>query len=358
MPEATRDVLQVITSTQRRGAEQFAVALEPKLREMGLSVETVALADVDGGLDVRSLGNGMTISTLRVLRREIRASRLVAAHGSVSLPACALAGFGTGTPFVYRNIGDPAYWGSTLRRRIQSRLLLGRTDQVVALAPLTRTRLHELYNVPLERCTVIPRGVDETVFTPITASDRAHNRERYGIDADAQVALFLGSLTEEKNVFDAIRAIGLLDDWVLLIAGDGPDRQDAERLADEVAPGRVLFAGVVAEPMSVLAASDLLVLTSHTEGIPGAVIEAALTGVPSVVTDVGFIRSLVDDGVSGLVVDDPSPDAIAKAILDVAGHPADMGHHARQIALDGFSLTSCATKWHTAITALIEQEDA
>jgi hypothetical protein len=102
-------VLQVITSTARRGAEVFAVELAATLRARGRAIETVALTAGPTGdaLDVPVLGErSLGVSTLRALRRRMASSSVVISCGSRTLPACVLAGTGTGTGFVYRSIGD------------------------------------------------------------------------------------------------------------------------------------------------------------------------------------------------------------------------------------------------------------
>ena len=108
----------VISSTARRGAELEGVALAEQLRAAGRPADVVALA-AGGALEVPVLGRRpLGISTLRALRRRARHRRVVIAYGSSTLPACATALAGTGVPFVYRSIGDPAAW---VRGRVHGR---------------------------------------------------------------------------------------------------------------------------------------------------------------------------------------------------------------------------------------------
>ena len=122
-------VLQIVSSTARRGAETFAVELEPELEARGHAVETWALQSGGGEqlLPVPILGpSPFSPTTLRALRRRGRAGDVVIAHGSVTLPAAVAALAGTRTPIVYRNIGDPLYWSSTPSKRLRTRVLLSR----------------------------------------------------------------------------------------------------------------------------------------------------------------------------------------------------------------------------------------
>ena len=85
----------------------------------------------------------------------------------------------------------------------------------------------------------------------------------------------------------------------------------------------------------VYAASDLIVLTSDNEGMPVALIEAAMQGVPAVATDVGAVRQVVADGVSGVVVPVGDAERLATAVESVARDPerrAEMGRSAAERA--------------------------
>ncbi len=342
------DVLQVITSTVPRGAERFALALQPELIARGLRVETVALVrGKPHGLDVDVLGTRrLGPTTLRELRRRARRAHVVAAHGSTTLPASALACAGTDVPFIYRNIGDPHYWGTTRRRRLQSRLLLGRAAAVVALTDETASRLSRSYGLDRSRVTVIPRGVSADDFPPRTPQRRAAARAELGIDDDARVAICVGALSPEKDIPTAIRAIGHLDDrWRLLVAGDGPDRPTVEAAAGTLDPGRVRLLGAIDDVAGLMAAADVLVLPSRTEGLPGVIIEAAMVGLPSVSTTVGFVTEIIDDGTTGTLVDVGDPRSMAAAIAGMEDRLDEMGAAARRHAVETFSLASTAEAW-------------
>src|SRR5262249_1048001 len=155
-----RAVLQVITSTDRRGAEVFGVELGRALEQRGRRVHTVALARgvQEDQLDVPALGpNARAYATLRALRRTARDAGIVVAHGSKTLPACAIATLGLRVPFVYRNIGDPTHWGSTRGRRTRSAFFLMQARAVVALSTDSAAELSDRYHVDRGKIVVIPR---------------------------------------------------------------------------------------------------------------------------------------------------------------------------------------------------------
>ena len=309
-------ILQAISDTDRRGAQMFAVYLGDALAERGHAVSTVALAPgtMPATLDLPVLdGNAIDRRALRALRRQMAESDVTIAHGSSTLPACAIAGLGPGRPFVYRQISDPEVWSATPLRRVRSRLALSRATHVVALSDHNRAQLERHLGLEPSRCTVIPNAVPAALFAPADAGDREQARQALGL-ADGPTVLFVGTLSWEKAPAVAVEAIGLLTDAHLVVAGDGPERADLEALAQRVAPGRVTFVGTVADTTSLYAAADLLLLTSRTEATPGVLIEAGMAGLPVVAARVGAVPEIVDDEVTGLLVDSDRPAEFAAAV--------------------------------------------
>jgi glycosyltransferase involved in cell wall biosynthesis len=346
-------VLQVVTSTDRRGAETFAVDLGNALADRGLTIETVALAPgSSGGLDLPTLGSStLGPPTLRALRRRARSFDVVIAHGSTTLPACALGLAGAGTPFVYRNIGDPTHWSSDPFRRWRTAAFLSRAIRVIALGTEAAKTLHEHYRIGRDRLVMIPTGVSAERFQPATTAARHGSRARSGISHDATVAAMVGALSEEKGAEEALHAFAAspaID--VLLIAGDGPDRPRLEALAHALAPGRIRFLGSV-DPRPVYAASDLVLLASHTEGLPAVLIEAGLCGLPVVATDVGYVREIVVDGVTGIVVPPRDRESMRRALAEALELP-DVARAARERCVERFELASVATQWCDALEAI------
>jgi glycosyltransferase involved in cell wall biosynthesis len=347
-----RRVLQVIASTDRRGAEVFATDLAGELRARGLDVETRALAlGMVGGLDVEPLGrHALRQATLRVLRRRARGFDVVVAHGSATLPACALALAGTRVPWVYRNIGDPRHWSRTPLRRARVGFALRRAAAVVAIAEAARDELVAHYGVPPTRITVIPTGVDASRFTVATPQQRFAAREMFGIDASTPLLVVVGALSMEKQVAVAVDALGQLPDTHLLVVGDGPERASLEARARHVAPSRVHFTGVLADPRPAYAAADLVVCTSRTEGLPAALVEAGLSGRAVVTTDVGYVREVVEDGVTGVVVPPGDSAALVAGIRRALQGASVLGLAARSRCADRFALDHVATAWYRLLS--------
>lgn len=353
-------LLQVLVSTQRRGAEVFACDLGAALAGRGIDTRSVALTAAAGSavLEVPVLGlRPFGPSTLRALRSEARRVRVVVAHGSRTLPASALATAGTGSPFVYRSIGDPRYWAGSRARRMRSTALLRRARGVVTLWPGAAEALVDRHRVPESRVRVIPNGVPAARFPPVDAERRALARATLGLDGERQVVVYLGSLSPEKNVGDAVAVVARLPDTDLVVVGDGPERARLVRLADEVAPRRVTFVGGTADPASALAAADVLVLPSTTEGMPAVLIEAGLSALPVVATDVGGVGEVVVDGETGRLVPPADPPAFAGALAEVLLSASDMGRAARARCLARFEIGVVAEAWERFLCDLLAADD-
>lgn len=351
-------ILQAISDTDRRGAQMFAVYLGDALAERGHVVSTVALAPgtMPATLDLPVLAsNAVDRRALRALRRQMTESDVTIAHGSSTLPACSLAGLGPGRPFVYRQISDPEVWSATPLRRLRSRLALSRASHVVALSNHNRAQLERHLGLEPGRGTVIPNAVPAALFTPAGASGRERARQALGL-ADVPTVLFVGTLSWEKAPTVAVEAIGLLANAHLVVAGDGPERTDLEDLARRVAPGRVTFVGTVTDPARLYAAADLLLLTSRTEATPGVLIEAGMAGRPVVAARVGAVPEIVDDEVTGLLVDSDRPADFAAAVERLLGEPdlaERLGDAARQRCQAQFEIHTVAAAWEDVLNQVV-----
>lgn len=349
-------VLQVVTDTDRRGAQVFGAELGNRLTDLGLDVRTVALCDgATGGLDIESLGGRRaSLAGLWRLRRAMKAADVTVAHGSSTLAACAVAGLGPARPFVYRQISDPAFWASTWLRWARVALYYRFPRAVVALADDTAALLSLRFRVRPERITVIANAVDERRWLPATAADRAAAREGFGFGAGAKVVAFVGAVAEEKGILDLVGALPA--GCSLLIAGEGPGR-DAAAAAAESRGADVRFLGSLDDARPVYAAADVVVLPSWSEQHPAVLIEAALTGTPVVASAVGAVGDIVDHGATGVLVPARSPAALATAIEAVLADPGRSATLAAAAAerCARFTLAATAPAWVAVLRAVAER---
>lgn len=351
-------VLQVVTDDDRRGAQVFATQLGVELAALGFEVETVALAPGGvGGLGIETLGpRRRSPRTLLALRRRMADVDVTIAHGSTTGPMCALASAGRRSRrrFVYRQIGDTTFWTSSWRRRAQVRWFLGRATRVVALSERGAASLGDRLAVPSDRIVVIPNGVPAERFTPAEPATRTAVRQQFGLEPGARVVACIASLTAEKNVGLVLAAAHGVAELVVLIAGSGPLEAELRGLSDELGVD-ARFVGNVTDTGPLYAAADLVVSASHSEGMPGVLIEAGLAGTPVVATDVGFVADVVSDGVTGLLVPPGDLEALTAAmtrLLDDETERARLGGAAAEWCRERFAMTRVAAEWAEVVEVI------
>lgn len=348
-------VLNVLATAERRGAETFAYELSNALSRRGFRSDAVSLVRgaTDGPLPVPVLGDSRySGEVLRALRRRAKDSGVVIGHGSSTLVACSVAMLALPVPFVYVNIGDPRHWASTPGRRLRVRSFLRRAKAVVAISPGSRDLLITEFGLAPARIWVIPNARSAEQYHPPSRFERLAARSRLRLPVDGTVLASVGALSSEKRADVAVRALTALPDAMLVIAGDGPERPALEALAASVAPGRVRFLGSVPAVMPVLAAADVLVHSSDSEGVPGILIEAGLAGVPVVATDVGFVRDVVVPGATGELVRPGQPNELASMVDHVLTDQDSYGSKARAHCLARFEIAAVADRWEELLAAV------
>lgn len=172
-------------------------------------------------------------------------------------------------------------------------------------------------------------------------------------------------LSPEKRGDLIVRAFASIasdfPEWDLDIYGDGPERDYIAELIDELAPGRIRLQGFSDNPYAVLGGADLFVSASWLEGFGNAVWEALACGVPVVALECGAaVRSLVRDGIDGLIVDGDSPEALASALASLMGNDTArqaLAAHTREV-LQRFSIESALRKWDELLEDVISRREA
>ncbi len=241
------------------------------------------------------------------------------------------------------------------------RRLFERARLVLALDPVMKRRLEAL-GAPADRVLVHPLGVDASRFRP---ADRPE-------PAPPLRLLSIGRLVEKKGFADGIRAVARLRahgvDVVYRIAGDGPLGPDLRGLAAELGVSdAVEFLGQVehAAVPGLVAGSHVVVVPSvrasdgDEEGTPTVIIEAMACGVPVVSTRHAGVPSLIDDGVSGWLVGEHEPEALADRIRDLAEpeRAAAFGAAAHAACLERFETNRLAERLEAHYARILSAGD-
>lgn len=217
----------------------------------------------------------------------------------------------------------------------------GAVAHVVTTGEALRQTLIADNGVPAGRITSVPTGIDTIRFSP---ADRTAARQKLGLDASRHYLGIVATLRSWKGHLYLLEAFaGLaLPDWTLLIVGEGPMREPiVAKIAELGLTDRVRLVGQQDQPEDWLRALDIFCLPSYAnEGVPQAILQAMLTGLPIVTTPVGAILEAVDDGETALVVPPRDAPALGAAVGRLVAEPqfgAALGLAARQRALGRFS---------------------
>jgi phosphatidyl-myo-inositol dimannoside synthase len=265
-----------------------------------------------------------------------------------------------GNPYVVLTHGTE-YWFSLLPGTAEALYrATALASRVLAISRFTgrvvRTAVSD--RVPV---SLLPPGVDTEWFRPDI--DGEPIRRRYGL-SDRPVVACVSRLVSRKGQDTLIRAMPTLrrriPDALLLIVGDGPDRERLRALAgSEAPPGSVVFAGQVddADLPSLYAAADVFAMPCRSrlaglevEGFGIVFLEAAASGVPAVAGDSGGAAEAVVDGETGLVVDGRHVGAVAEAVAALLLDPVRaqaMGKAARARVERLFSWPRLAARLRT-----------
>jgi glycosyltransferase involved in cell wall biosynthesis len=206
-----------------------------------------------------------------------------------------------------------------LRRRVLTRrLVLARSTVVVPSRNLERIATR-IWRLSPRRVHYIPNGID---LTPFAASPDLSLRSR--IPGDGPIIGAVSGLRPEKNFARLLRAFCIANRRVparLALVGDGPERAALKRLAAELGIAeRVYFAGHVVAPASFYGVFDLFAVSSDTEQMPIAVIEAMAAGLAVAGTDVGDVHTMLARENASLIC--PRDDAaLAESLLMLLSDP-------------------------------------
>lgn len=210
-------------------------------------------------------------------------------------------------------------------RRGLNRLLLRRlTHRFVAVSADIRERLAAYEGLPRDAIEVVPNGVPAPVR--LAPAARTALRATLGLPPDAFVVGTVGRFDPIKNLpllVDALaRAAPRLPQLHALLVGDGAELAAVRsRVAEAGLAERVCLTGFRADARELTQCMDLFVLSSHSEGLSIALLDAQAAGVPAAVTAVGGNPDVVVHGETGWVVDPGDAAALAGAIVTAGGDP-------------------------------------
>jgi glycosyltransferase involved in cell wall biosynthesis len=190
--------------------------------------------------------------------------------------------------------------------------------------------------------------------------------ELLGRPVPGPVIASVGRLSPEKGHADLLEAVALADRqgcrFSVVLVGDGTERPRLESLVRTLGmEGRVHMPGYLDRPERVLEEADLMVLPSHTEGLPNAALEALLMEVPVLATRVGGTPEVVVDGETGRLVEAREPAAMAARLAEFHADPEPwrrLARRGRVMAATEFDFGARTRKLESIYLELLEERRA
>lgn len=301
------------------------------------------------GFDV--IGQGGFSSVLRSaaqLREAVTAVQadVLHIHLARGLLCRAVGGLRTATVYTHHNVtaNFPTILFKVFDRSV---------DRYVSIGAACEAFLRRHVRRPIVR---IPNGVPESF---------ARGRARTGMAQDPFV-LAVGNLSPQKDYATFIEAAALAAprfaaagrDIRFAIAGEGADRDHLQQLIEQRGLGqRFKLLGARSDVSALMERADILVNSSVHEGLPITLIEAAMSALPVVATDVGGNSEVIIEGGNGRLVECQAPSALAQGIVDLLSSNeayasmsrASLAHSAR------FTISACADAHLAMYEELVDQ---
>jgi len=263
---------------------------------------------------------------------------VVNTFGGTDLSHLMISGSGIFIPalIAYRGLAEPLDPFNSIKYR------LPKVRKIIANSEAVKKIMMRTGRIPSEKIAVIYGGFDEARFRPEISG--AGVRKELGIEDSAAVVLIIAHL---KFVLDdrkggyyflqaAEKVLEQRPDTRFLLVGK-VDRENFAKLASERLKPACIITGFRNDIPELLAASNLLVNSSLSEGMAGVLREALAMARPAVATEIDGTPELVRPGETGLLVPPKNPEALARAILQLLNNRAEaqrMGARGRQLVLE------------------------
>jgi sugar transferase (PEP-CTERM/EpsH1 system associated) len=324
-----------------------------EIRAMGLSVFVLGRKS---GLDLL-----LPIKLYCLFRRE--GIEIVHTHNFTPLfyaaLAARLAGVKVFVHTMHGRLGGPEPW----RRLLAARYFANVANAITAVSPAVKQDLILQERIHPERIIVIPNGIDTS--QPLDNNRGQTLRQEWNIPSEAYVVGTCCRLTAIKGVDYLLRAavaiVARHPRTVFVIVGDGELQGELERLARELGlQDKVIFTGFRRDVPHILALLDVYALPSLSEGLSMGLLEAMLAGKPVVATRVGGNADVIEDGITGRLVEAQNSKQLADAIGWILSNPEEakrFGSAAQENVRRRFSLERMVKEYDCLYQSLLAEHD-
>jgi glycosyltransferase involved in cell wall biosynthesis len=361
-------VVTVVDSLGRGGAEGIARAIAVRLDPARFR-RVLWVTRADEG----AVGEDLAAAGVEVHRLERRSARELAAwrpfleylrrqrvdvlhlHKFGSNVWGSVLGRVAGVPVIVAQEHTWSYEGEPLRRLLDRHVVARLSDVFVAVSREDRRRMIEVERIDQARIRLVPNGIP-----PLPPPSGHDLRAELGLPADAPLLGSVSVLRPQKALHVLVEAAALLardfPELRVAIAGRGPEDERLRALARERGLEQVVtLLGLRRDVPDLLAAFDVAVNCSAFEGSPLAVMEYMAGGKAVVATRVGGVPDLVEDGVTGLLVEPGDPHALAEAVARLLRDPAlraELGTRACERQAREFSIDATVRRFEDLYESL------
>lgn len=243
-------------------------------------------------------------------------------------------------PFLGTTYNHPRYWSARVLERLTKKFV----RHYLANSPAVKDFYVNKLNIPEEKITIIPTGIDVNYFNATTPDPKL--KASLGIKPQDFVIICVANLHINKGHRYLLRAIDVIyqkhPDIHLLIVGDGAERENLKNQIKEYASrNNVSFLGRRTDVPQLLKISDCFVLPTLFEGMSNAIMEAMASSLPVITTDIPENRALVENGKTGILVPAKDASRIAASIHLLTSDPEKrrfLGGTAKNFIQEKYSL--------------------
>ncbi|MEW6201092.1 MAG: glycosyltransferase family 4 protein [bacterium] len=313
-------VLDLARGLKRLGYRPLVVSFGGKL------VDALERSGIDHlKLPVHSKSPPVIFNMTAKMRKIIRRNRVQIVHAHSRVPAwiCYLGLRNLGIPFI-----TTAH--STYSVHLGSRVMVW-SDFTIAVSGYVREHMVKNFGASPQRVAIVYNGVSFTDEAYAEAVRRgAKFRDEWGVRDGAPVIGMVAALTPRKGYMYFLQSardvLSEFPDALFLAVGGGVQKEELEGMRDQlcIPRERFRFLGVRADVRALLAAMDIFMLSSTSEGLPYVILEAMAMGKPIISTNVGGIPEAITDGVEGRLVTPGSAEGLTDALLALLRQPEEM----------------------------------
>lgn len=286
------------------------------------------------------------------------------AAGSAGSSRLVASAHGSYTQFTVGQTGELGGLQRQLKKTLYSgidRLTARRAARMIAVSGATRNDLVDGLGIEASKVTVVRNGIEDVV---VSEASKVAVREEFGFSEDDRIVACVGRVAHHKGSTVLAEAMKMIcqrsPQARFLVVGEGPMKDELRQMTGrgELA-GRAFVTGRRTDAVAIIAAADVLVMPSFSEGLPITLLEAAMSGTAVVATSVGGMPEVVKEGKTGLLCPPGDPESLAAALTELIEDDAArsrMGTAARRLWEEEFTEEAMVTRMEAVYSEVCSRD--